>query len=306
MDEENHILKQSPDWADSQRWERYRGTIQELYHSRNLPLKEVMKIMEQEHQFRATPRMYKMRFKAWGLDKNFKEAEVVELYRLRRERTGKPTIYTIRGREVDWDKVQTYVKRKGLDIPQLVENAPPSPTAVKDVAARTPSPKLDSSDSSMPPLPKPEALLPPVNTIRQPMAPVNTIRQPIAPLLLPPSSPYRAHGSHNPGERAREYGRFLRLVYDMILDEDEDKRWGTTEYWRRNDRSQGWMMTVRYKLAMHRDFLRIQALKGDSAGVRAVRRFRTLNRSFALLEPVSRSIIGSRMFYMLNFVCAFG
>ncbi|KAK3995266.1 hypothetical protein QBC44DRAFT_366791 [Cladorrhinum sp. PSN332] len=129
-------------WVGGDEWEVYRPTIQELYQAQNLPLKDVMKIMEDRHGFRATQRMYKTRIKSWGLDKNFKETEVVELFRLRRERerVGKvKSTYMIRGREVDWDRVQSYIRRKGINISQLLNTTPIGPSA-REVSCVTPPP----------------------------------------------------------------------------------------------------------------------------------------------------------------------
>ena len=46
--------QQPPGWAGGSEWEEHRGMIQELYQSQNLSLKEVMRIMEECHGFRAT------------------------------------------------------------------------------------------------------------------------------------------------------------------------------------------------------------------------------------------------------------
>jgi len=46
--------QQPPGWAGGDEWDEYRPTIQDLYLSQNLSLKEVMKIMEDSHGFKAT------------------------------------------------------------------------------------------------------------------------------------------------------------------------------------------------------------------------------------------------------------
>jgi hypothetical protein len=48
--------QQSPPggWVGGDEWETHRPAIQELYQNQNLALKEVMRIMEESHGFRAT------------------------------------------------------------------------------------------------------------------------------------------------------------------------------------------------------------------------------------------------------------
>ncbi|KAK0649286.1 Clr5 domain-containing protein, partial [Cercophora newfieldiana] len=303
-------------WVGGDEWDIHRPAIQELYQNQNLALKEVMRLMEETHGFRATQRMYKTRIKSWGLDKNFKESEVVELFRLRRERDriGKPTVYAIRGREVDWDRVHTYVRRKGLDIVRLVDDASPpasSSSSAREVTCRTPTPE-------------PERLTSPASTISSSFSssstttaasspndartalptptasysfPAHRISRPssIAPTTSPSKSPQPLAMTR---ERVRSMQQFLSCIYDRVMFEDGDRVWGTTEYWVRNNRSQEWITTVRVKLALYREHL------SPTSGA-ASRGFRTLNRAFAMLEPLSAGIIGTRLFYFVNFLFSF-
>ncbi|KAM7190100.1 hypothetical protein V8F33_009687 [Rhypophila sp. PSN 637] len=209
--------------------------------------------------------MYKTRIKSWGLDKNFKESEVVELFRLQkeRERLGKTaTTYCIRGREVDWERVLSYVKRKGLNMAVLINTAPQSPSS-GEVSCRTPTPE--------------------------------------DPYRAPSTSSSSGSFSTQRPETIHRLQNFLSRIYETVLYEDGDKSWGTTEYWLRNARSQEWVMTARYKLALYRDFIRSETARGAPE----VLRFRAINRSFAMLEPLSGGVIGSRMFYLVSFFYAF-
>ncbi|KAK8039344.1 hypothetical protein PG993_007755 [Apiospora rasikravindrae] len=58
------------DWTDE-----VRELITELYQRQNLPLKEVVRIMQVEHGFSATETMYKKRIKQWGLWKNLRHSD---------------------------------------------------------------------------------------------------------------------------------------------------------------------------------------------------------------------------------------
>ncbi|KAJ2984328.1 hypothetical protein NUW58_g6096 [Xylaria curta] len=62
----------STPWAHPEDWDAYRSIMTDLYMNRRKTMKDVKKIMENQHNFHATLRMYKMRFKKWGLAKNIK------------------------------------------------------------------------------------------------------------------------------------------------------------------------------------------------------------------------------------------
>ncbi|KAK1757156.1 hypothetical protein QBC47DRAFT_175820 [Echria macrotheca] len=316
-------------WVGGDEWETHRPAIQDLYLNQNLPLKEVMGIMEERYGFRATQRMYKTRIKSWGLDKNFKESEVVELFRLRRERDrlGKPTEYMIRGRVVDWERVNSYVKRKGLDIAgQLDASSSGYSPSAREISCRTPSPRsgerftspASSTVSSFSSSSATTAISNPQQDAR------NAGLLSTSPYLMSTSSssPRRVPSlSHSPSlmqqtslaltpDRVRSFQAFLDRVCETVMFEDGDRIWGTTEYWRRRTVSEEWITTVRVKLALYRDyFLAAADLDGSlpslSSSAEVIRTFRMYNRAFAMLEPFSTGIMGTRMFYLVNFFGAF-
>jgi len=250
--------------------------------------------------------MYKTRIKSWGLDKNFKESEVVELFRLKRERDriGKPSVYTIRGREVDWERVNTYVRRKGLDIARLIDvavSAPSVPFSARDVSCRTPTP--DPGDRFTSPASTTSSAFSSPSTATATLSPQD-IRASRSSSTAPfPPSPHRSGSSSlsaTPSltpQRVRAFQLCLSNIYDTVMFEDGDRVWGTTEYWLRNTRSQEWTTAVRVKLALYRDYLQV--------GGPQARAFRMLNRAFAVLESMSAGIIGTRLFYIINFFFAF-
>lgn len=104
-------------------WETYRETITRLYLDEKRPLHEVMEYMALNHSFiatcvsKTTPRevygplltpcsvkMYRSRFRKWGLDKNHKAVEVACMLKLKKHRdaAGKDSAFFIRNRRVDW------------------------------------------------------------------------------------------------------------------------------------------------------------------------------------------------------------
>ncbi|KAI3336205.1 Clr5 domain-containing protein [Ustulina deusta] len=57
-------------WAQREDWDKHRMVITDLYLNQGETLESVMQVMTEEYGFRATVKMYKMRFKKWGVAKN--------------------------------------------------------------------------------------------------------------------------------------------------------------------------------------------------------------------------------------------
>ena len=96
-------------------WNNLRQTITRLYLEENLKLSEVRDKLEKQYGFRATPKMYKTRLKAWGIEKNLKRADV-ELctHTIQREdaRNAGEVRIIIRGRPVSLASVLRHAKRR--------------------------------------------------------------------------------------------------------------------------------------------------------------------------------------------------
>ncbi|KAK0671524.1 hypothetical protein QBC41DRAFT_219046 [Cercophora samala] len=297
--------------------------------------------------------MYKTRIKSWGLDKNFKECEVVELFRLRneRDRVGKrSTTYMIRGREVDWDRVQNYVRRKGLNITQLLASSAGtvSPCA-REISCYTPPPEegrltnrgssrslVDvnllrvSSPSSSSPSPSPPSsssnhlfstapIFTPISPAASNILPLldpSMIRRPSYPLppppplpivspppasllptLYPPPQSQQLH-SPSPLSTLQNFQLFLARLYKTTMFQDGERAWGTTDFFLRNMRSLEWLSTIRYALAINKTSL-------VESTIPEIKTFKAINRAFAVLEPSSKGVIGSRLFYIVNFLGSF-
>jgi tetratricopeptide (TPR) repeat protein len=142
-------------------WQCVRETFTRLYRDEGKTLKEVADILEREYFFCATcvflvpaaiqimkhslipsrTRMYKTRIKKWNLDnKNFREAEVSQIFHLQRQRqaAGKRSVFFIRGRKIEWADVNTYLKRKRqcrdwIGLPEVTSTE-------LGIVCRTPSP----------------------------------------------------------------------------------------------------------------------------------------------------------------------
>ncbi|KAK1836417.1 hypothetical protein QBC39DRAFT_430022 [Podospora conica] len=128
-------------WASEDDFARHRKTITELYSTTTLP--DLIRTMEHDHGFFATPKMYKTRFRRWGLWKHNQAHTVVEIIRLKRERDAahKPTTeILLNGRRVDLARVDAYLRRNSK-MRRYVSSLPdsPSPTTTA-LICRTPSP----------------------------------------------------------------------------------------------------------------------------------------------------------------------
>lgn len=64
------------DQAHSGVWEQHKEIIRQLYLVQSRSLKEVMKIMREEHDFDATDKIYKYHFKRWRFRKNMTKDEI--------------------------------------------------------------------------------------------------------------------------------------------------------------------------------------------------------------------------------------
>ncbi|KAK8133434.1 hypothetical protein PG984_005446 [Apiospora sp. TS-2023a] len=128
-------------WAKPEEFEAKKGIITHLYDlsGRNLTLRETMRIMEEQHGFYGTAKMYKSRISKWKLRKNLKPAEVIELVRQYKEReaAGKSTHVYFRGERMDQRRVREYLR--------LVHGMSAGPASgkrikIEGITCRTPSP----------------------------------------------------------------------------------------------------------------------------------------------------------------------
>ncbi|KUI63065.1 Filamentous hemagglutinin [Cytospora mali] len=118
-------------------WEGHKATIKKLYIDDGKPLRELIRIMEKEHDFPATQRMYKARFKQWGFVKNNTEKVVSQILRTKFERdaAGKLSQFTRNGKDVN---LQNYLQRKGMTEYDLVDFSKIPDAALVHVRCRTP------------------------------------------------------------------------------------------------------------------------------------------------------------------------
>ncbi|ELQ38581.1 hypothetical protein MCOR27_011359 [Pyricularia oryzae] len=137
-------------WPAQDRWAELRPIITRLYREENKTLKDTMEIMEREHNFSATARMYKTRIKNWGLDKKFKAKEVLVMLQAQKEREGdnKETEFVVRGHKVDQRRMKRYLQRNKIVLDRFKEgDLPPDDTATTFKSSVSGSPEGGSPES---------------------------------------------------------------------------------------------------------------------------------------------------------------
>ncbi|SCO78170.1 uncharacterized protein FRV6_02383 [Fusarium oxysporum] len=122
--------KKAPTLRDED-WEPFKDRILELYETHKLPLEKVKTMIEEEFGFTAQPRQYQSRITKWGKDKNIKKVEMTAIVRKHQQReileTGKRKLcFTVRGREVEADKIDRWMDRNNVPRNDLYA---PSPAA---------------------------------------------------------------------------------------------------------------------------------------------------------------------------------
>ncbi|KAF2177735.1 hypothetical protein K469DRAFT_602421 [Zopfia rhizophila CBS 207.26] len=114
-------------------WEPYKDRILDLHTVQGLSLPEVRQIIEKEYGFQAKERQYRTRISQWGMDKNVKPQEMAAIVRKRQRRKLVETnkgqlVFEVRGSQVEPQKIERWMKRKGVVESSLYA---PSPAACK-------------------------------------------------------------------------------------------------------------------------------------------------------------------------------
>lgn len=117
-------------YATEDDWRGHKDRICSLYDTKRL--KDVIAVMETQYQFFATERMYKARFKEWGVGKNVtatkfhKLVQRVEEEQQRRRspsasggKAGNERVVLDVGEDLDVKRIQNYMKRKPVGLGKL-------------------------------------------------------------------------------------------------------------------------------------------------------------------------------------------
>lgn len=101
----------------AEEWQLHRPTIKRLYLDEDRTLPDVMRIMQQQHSFKASTKMYRSRLSLWKIDnKNLRKAEIKQIAhtKVTRDAAGKKSVFKVKGRDVSEGSVLRYVKKHGF------------------------------------------------------------------------------------------------------------------------------------------------------------------------------------------------
>ncbi|KAF2466286.1 TPR-like protein [Lindgomyces ingoldianus] len=142
-------------------WEPYKARILELHNTEGLPLREVKEMIKKEFGFTAEIRQYRTRISQWGKDKNIKPEEMKAIVRKRQERklvesSKRELVFTVRGSEVEPQKINRWMKRN--NVRESLLYAPTTPSAVRcQTISERDSPVPNSAFSPAAPIFSPES-----------------------------------------------------------------------------------------------------------------------------------------------------
>ncbi|KAK6069008.1 hypothetical protein SCUP515_09213 [Seiridium cupressi] len=109
-------------YASEEDWERHKDTVIRLYWNENRTLREVMDTMKRDSGFNGTTRMYKSRFKNWGLVKNMSRQETSRI-KSKLHATGEdPVIPLVHGREIGSKRLKQDIDRARREQSMTFDN----------------------------------------------------------------------------------------------------------------------------------------------------------------------------------------
>ncbi|KAF7512441.1 hypothetical protein GJ744_001376 [Endocarpon pusillum] len=128
--------------TSEEEWDRHKDIIRNLYVEENKTLEELMALMLRHHSFRATKKMYNTRFAKWGLHKYKREDEMMAILSKKTERAavGKKSAFQLRGRQVDMENAERYLKRKGITTRDIMAWRATGATTPPGLRCYTPEP----------------------------------------------------------------------------------------------------------------------------------------------------------------------
>ncbi|KAF5006437.1 hypothetical protein FDECE_7197 [Fusarium decemcellulare] len=92
-------------------WQQNKPHIEKLYMKDDLPLSEVMRLMEHDHKFSASERMYKNKFRIWGWSKNIPQDKAIWMTEKGIQRRPTKTVFCWKNQEwTDEQLAQKYGK----------------------------------------------------------------------------------------------------------------------------------------------------------------------------------------------------
>ncbi|KAK4228436.1 hypothetical protein QBC38DRAFT_414506 [Podospora fimiseda] len=133
-------------------WEKHKSELKQLYLDDNLTQPEVLGIMQMQHSFLASAKLYKEKFKEWGWEKNLPSghARFMKLKdEERRREEGKSTLFHYGGREYTAERAAKTLSRAKTVVPETddIEIKVETPLGI---TYYTPPPELEEPPSPEP------------------------------------------------------------------------------------------------------------------------------------------------------------
>ncbi|KAI1820457.1 Clr5 domain-containing protein [Xylaria intraflava] len=140
------------EYAKPSEWAAQKDVIKKLYLDENKTLDEVRRIMADEHQFHATPSMYKKRIRTWHFTKKLEEDAVLEVLQQKLQKKAAGEI-SIRGRVVRNQRLRRFLERRP-DVLARLQIQMGSPSSPCEVPAEVPrvrslSPEFRNMENTM-------------------------------------------------------------------------------------------------------------------------------------------------------------
>ncbi|PHH81429.1 hypothetical protein CDD82_819 [Ophiocordyceps australis] len=137
-------------------WEKNKAHIEQLYMKDDLPLPEVVRRMEKDHDFCASEKMYKNKFKAWAWSKNLPREKAMWMGDKIRQRRPAATVFHWNHQNWSEDRIMQICARFSQTQPESAQPAAyaRTPDMMKDIQYWTPPPVSDT-----PQTPRNEAIM---------------------------------------------------------------------------------------------------------------------------------------------------
>ncbi|RMJ10577.1 hypothetical protein CDV36_009797 [Fusarium kuroshium] len=111
--------------SDAQ-WQQNKPHIEKLYMKDKLPLPEVMKRMKRDHDFDASEKMYKTKFKSWRWSKNLPQDIAAWMTKKQQQRNPTKTVFSFRGQEWNGEQVEEKYRNQLFAVNPAGSNSTPN------------------------------------------------------------------------------------------------------------------------------------------------------------------------------------
>ncbi|KAJ3488916.1 hypothetical protein NLG97_g6100 [Lecanicillium saksenae] len=103
----------------TEEWDKHKPIIEGLYLDKKRRVEDIVKFMRDNHEFDASAKQYRTRFKKWQFHKNLNSNEmrkIIQIQRRRKEEEGKDSHFYVRKRLVPEHKIARYDRLNGNKV----------------------------------------------------------------------------------------------------------------------------------------------------------------------------------------------